>query len=914
LTPSQVAHMDPQAIGESPVVLSLLQSLPLPNNPNEGDFLNYAGYDFIYSAEQKQNDWTARFDWNITRNGKHTAFWRGTQQADSAPSGGPTYPGLPFATESLSHNKGFASGYTYAHSSDLVNNLTFGLTRQGTSTSGQLSSPYITFYFTTPYATTPTTSAVVPVYSLVDNLSWTWRSHNFAFGTNMRFIEDVESSNQTSYANASGVQQYFNGGVAGNNGAFDPGAYGYPAVAFKNYNGRVPYNNAITAIAGLLSVGTISYNTTKTGAPLPQNAPLVYDYRWNEYEFYAQDTWKATKDLTLTYGLRYSYLEVPAETRGAQVGVCQIVNGACSPGQFSLANYLNTSATLAANGQPANTAGELGFPLNGRYNNQPDYWTPDKSDFAPRFAIAYSPTGGSGFLSKILGNGKTSIRAGYSMAYDHFGAGIVNTFASTGSYGLATSLSTNAGTYTAATAPRITSLTSVPSALLPAAPPVGFPGIPIATGPSSAAIYWSEDSAIKTPYAHMVDFSIARQLRNGSSIEISYVGRFAHRLLEQEDVAAPTDLTAAGTDYFTAARQLALLGRAGTPISSVQPSPYWETLFAALAGKNIGYGSGLTATQNVYGVFLANQFNETTALYNLDLPNSVTSAGVNPSQSYPSYRFYHDQFSALYAWRSIGNSNYNALQVVYRQRFDYGLHADFNYSYSKSLDITSQAERETDSGSNNGAQILNTWSPNQLYGPSDFDVRHQITSDLIWNLPVGRGKQYFAAIGRLTDELVGGWQLTGIIRWTSGLPFEVVNGNDYYPTNWDIAGYATLTGPAPKAKAGSDHAAGALLQQEFANPTAAFNAFSHTLPGDSGTRNPLRGDGYFGVDTGLGKTLPVTERVRLKLGVEVFNVSNSVRFDPKTIGNDLDNLGAFGNANQTLTQSRQAQFYGRLNF
>jgi hypothetical protein len=142
----------------------------------------------------------------------------------------------------------------------------------------------------------------------------------------------------------------------------------------------------------------------------------------------------------------------------------------------------------------------------------------------------------------------------------------------------------------------------------------------------------------------------------------------------------------------------------------------------------------------------------------------------------------------------------------------------------------------------------------------------------------------------------------------------VVNGNDYYPTNWDIAGYATLTGPAPKAKAGSDHAAGALLQQEFANPTAAFNAFSHTLPGDSGTRNPLRGDGYFGVDTGLGKTLPVTERVRLKLGVEVFNVSNSVRFDPKTIGNDLDNLGAFGNANQTLTQSRQAQFYGRLNF
>jgi hypothetical protein len=294
------------------------------------------------------------------------------------------------------------------------------------------------------------------------------------------------------------------------------------------------------------------------------------------------------------------------------------------------------------------------------------------------------------------------------------------------------------------------------------------------------------------------------------------------------------------------------------------------------------------------------------------LPNSITSAGVNPSQSYPSYRFYHDQFSALYAWRSIGSSNYNALQAVYRQRFDYGLLADFNYSYSKSLDITSQAERETDSGSNNGAQILNTWSPNQLYGPSDFDIRHQITSDVIWNLPVGRGQQYFSSTGRLTNELIGGWQLTGIIRWTSGLPFEIVNGNNYYPTNWDIAGYATLTGTPPKTRAGSNP--GGLIQQMFANPTAAFNAFSHTLPGESGTRNPLRGDGYFEVDTGLGKTLPLTERLKLKLGVEAFNISNSVRFDPKTIGNDLDNENAFGNANQTLTQSRQAQFYGRLSF
>jgi hypothetical protein len=51
-----------------------------------------------------------------------------------------------------------------------------------------------------------------------------------------------------------------------------------------------------------------------------QYAPVARDYRWNEYELYAQDTWKALKDLSITSGLRYSYLQVPAETSGTQVG------------------------------------------------------------------------------------------------------------------------------------------------------------------------------------------------------------------------------------------------------------------------------------------------------------------------------------------------------------------------------------------------------------------------------------------------------------------------------------------------------------------------------------------------------------------------------------------------------------------
>jgi hypothetical protein len=906
LTPSQILAMDPQNIGESAAVLSLMNSLPLPNNPLVGDGLNFEGYSFIYSAKASLNAYIARLDWNITKNGKHTAFWRGNLQNDDQPTGTPTFPGQPPSERTLNDSKGFAAGYTTIFTPNLINTVEFGLTRQGIGDAGTLSGPSVNFVFTTPPANTPTTTQIVPVYDLVDSVSWSKHEHNVSAGTNIRFIENI-GSNNASFPSAGGVPAYLpGGGVAGSHHAFDPSAYGYPNVSFsRTFNGRPAYNNAVLAIAGILTEAQATYNATKTGTPIPLTSPVVRDYRWNEYDFYASDTWKVAHNLTLTYGLHYTYQQVPAEVTGTQVGICLDSGGACAPGNFSLTSYLKASAAAATQGLPANQAGELGFPLDGRYNGKPDYWTPDKADFAPRLAIAFSPAPRSGIMLRLLGRGATSIRAGYALTYNHFGAGVVNSYNSAGSYGLSTSVQTSPGTFNAGNAPRYVNLSTVPSALLPAAPTVTFPGIPAASGPASSAIAWAEDSAIRTPYSHAVDLSITREVAGHSSLEIDYVGRFSHRLPEQEDVAMPTNLAAAGSTYYAAAQQMSSWARANTSMSSIPTVAYWQTLFAPLAGQDIGCGSGLTATQNVYCVFQGNVYNETNALYSLDMPDSITGAGVNPSQLYPSYRFYHDQYSSLYAWRSVGNSNFNALQVVFRQRFGLGLHGDFNYSYSKSLDISSQAERESVSGINNGSQIINTWIPNQLYGVSDFDMHHQISGDYIWNLPVGRGMMFASSVGRLTDELIGGWQTTGIIRWTSGLPFEVVNGSNW-PTNWNIAGYATQIATVPQGRG--------QLQQRFSNPSGAYAAFDHTYPGDSGTRNPLRGDGYFEIDGGAGKTFGLTERLKLKLGLEVFNLSNSVRFDPKTISANLDDPNTFGFASQTLTSARKAQFYGRFEF
>ncbi|MGB6688877.1 MAG: carboxypeptidase regulatory-like domain-containing protein [Terracidiphilus sp.] len=911
LTPANIRSMDPSNIGNDAALLAVLNAYPQGNDPTQGDGLNNIGYRFPYTIDRTYNTYIARLDWNVTSNGKHALFWRGNLQNDSEPTP-PAFPGQPPQQTVLTNNKGFAAGYTYIVNNSMVNDLRYGLTRQGVATSGAADAPYILFSEVyQPQSIDYSVAYTVPVQNLVDDFSWTKRNHNLAFGTDIRFIGDKRVSDEDSFPSGQMNQGWLtrSSTIANSNGPFDPGwsqykQYGFPPVDFSNYGNE--YNDAIMNLVGTITEGLAIYNYNKSGSPLAIGAPVERNYRWNEYEFYGQDTWRILNSLTLTYGLRYSYLQAPAETSGTQVGTCQFVGSTCEP--YSLTKYYEGSIAQAAAGGAANNVGHVGFNLNGRYNNAPDFWSPDKNDIGPRLAIAYSPAPAGGVFKKLLGNQQTSIRAGYSLVYDHFGAALVQIFDTTGSYGLSSQLQNAPGSVPIEDAPRFTSYTAVPQSLLPTAPKGGFPAVPAASGNGSFAISWGLDSAIKTPYSNLLDLSVTRALHKGASVEVSWVGRYARRQLAQEDVAMPINLTVGGTSYFAAASQMAKLARANTPVTSVGKVPYWEQEFAGLSGQDVGLGLGhLTATQNVYALFLSNLYNETYALYQLDTPGSLPNPAIGAGVNYPAFRYYHDQYSALYSWRSVGDSSFNALEAVYRQNFG-GLQADFNYTYSKSLDVTSQAERLGNSASTNYAQIMNSWEPNQLYGPSDYDVRHQLNSNFVWDLPIGTGKKFFSSTSRLANELIGGWQTTGILRWTSGFPF-IMNNGAYYPTNWDIQGYGELVSPINS----HDNARGSLTQR-FANPAGVFADFAHALPGQSGTRNPLRGDGFWDWDEGVNKTFALTERYKLILRWDMFNMTNSVRFDPQSISATLDDPQSFGQATALLTNYRLAQFAARIEF
>ena len=243
-----------------------------------------------------------------------------------------------------------------------------------------------------------------------------------------------------------------------------------------------------------------------------------------------------------------------------------------------------------------------------------------------------------------------------------------------------------------------------------------------------------------------------------------------------------------------------------------------------------------------------------------------------------------------------------------------GLQFDFGYTFSKSIDIGSNAERVNALNTATGGffdQVVNAWSPNQLRSVSAYDTRHQITADWVYQLPLGKGKRFGSGMGRIGDALLGGWGWSGIAHWTSGLPFTIESGG-FWPTNWEIQSTAIQTGNTGSTGVFRDSSGNPNI---FKDPTKASAAFRLPLPGESGQRNELRGPGYFELDFGVSKAWKVTEASNVKFSWETFNLTNSVRFDAAQSANNFTlTTGAFGEYSSTLTSPRVMQFSLRYDF
>jgi hypothetical protein len=949
LSPKQITAMDGTSRGPhgpNPVVLKFMNSTyPLPNDATVGDGVNTAGFRFRAATNVTKNWYIAKLDYNITTDGTHRLYLSGAL-ANQNSAGAPFLPGAAPEQDIVNYNKGLLVGYTAVLSSTLVNSFRYGFVRQSQGTIGD-SNQVWNYLQAFDQGVTYSSSFQRPVHNFTDDLSWIRGKHTWQIGFQFAFLRDQESNFNNSFSIGQANPDWLlNSGLSGpaNPSPLNPGnpANGYPKVDSSFVSN---YDYSMTSLLGMITFGDAVYNYDRQGATLAQGAPVARHFAEDAYEMYVQDVWKVKPNLTVTLGLRYSLFSPPWETNGLQVGPTT-----------NLGNWFDARGAGMLQGLPSNAQPLITYDLNGPANGgKSGYYNWDYHNLGPRVAIAWSPDYSTGLLGSLFGRkGQSSIRAGFGIVYDRAGESLVDTFDQNGSFGLSTSLNNPSDAVTSVTAPRLTSMNVIPTTdyagnpILPASPGGAFPQtFPVGSG----AITWGADRNLKTPYSYTLDLAVSRELKSGYTLDLAYVGRLSHRLLAQDDLAMPLDIfdKKAGIDYFTAEKALAKVFRpqltsgATSPTAAFNPNQlpsnvqqFWKDQIQPLApggaytlsgctGATAQGNPNVTSTTNpvifAFDVFCGTSFNDSLALYNLDY-NGIPDFN-DPSRSYftagGQYSYYSPQYSSLYAWRSIAWANYNALQASVRHHMAHGFQFDFNYTFSKSIDISSDAERV--SPASNGSllglnnNIINAWDPAAQKGVSSFDATHQFNANWIYEMPFGRGRAFGKDSNRLLDAFIGGWQLSGLFRLTSGFPVTVDNGFSNFPTNFEMEGNADKVGHVTTGvyfNTGTPNI--------FSNGPAAINSFAPAYAGESGTRNNIRGDGYFGIDLGLAKrwVLPWSEKQSLQFRWEVFNITNSVRFDAQSslLSNSLG-LGSgssFGNYSGLLTNPRIMQFALRYEF
>lgn len=224
------------------------------------------------------------------------------------------------------------------------------------------------------------------------------------------------------------------------------------------------------------------------------------------------------------------------------------------------------------------------------------------------------------------------------------------------------------------------------------------------------------------------------------------------------------------------------------------------------------------------------------------------------------------------------------------------------FSYGKSIDNGSSVRTST----------LESLTPSNDYdlrlerGLSAFDFRRRWTNSWLYELPLGRGKRWLGRTNRVADSVIGGWQIGGILTMQDGFPVTAYCG----PGNIQNGGgscYPDATGASLQ------------LPSDQRSIKRFFNtdALVDRLPGGAQfrygnvARNSIIGPGIIDLDFSANKSFRITERARLELRIEAFNLANHPIFGPPGATLRTANYGVITN---TAIDSRQLQFALKLNF
>ncbi len=899
LSASDLKSVDPLNQGVNASILPVLNQYPHGNAPSFGEDggLNFSGYRFNAPSHRSDHAIVGKIDVHLDRAAKHTLSVRGTLADNTDDQILAQLPGQSPASTLRDNSKGFAAQYTAVLKTNLINVLNVSYTRFGQALSGvtgpllfQTSLDPLQNPYARPFAQT------LPTLNPNDDVTWTKGPHTITAGFSFRVIHN----NTSSYANSFprygyGATELIGLGADIDNAltnfmASNPGRFGAnPGLA-----DTASVTNGMGAILGLVNDDFHTNQFDRSGNPLSLGAPQVRSFIEHDYALYVGDSYRINRSLTLTFGLRWEHYRPPYEAHGLQ-----------STSTVPLPQYFAERDRLQSQGVPQNAMpnATLSWALNGPANGKPTWWKPSNLNFGPRFGLAYAPTGRDGWPGKVFGR-TGAFRVGASMVYDRFGSDLITQYDQNGSLGVANK-ENFPDSYSFSTSQRYTG--AAPT--LPTPAKETFPYTP----PQIAAIAGDFEGVspnLKPPYAYVFNVSFAREIPGGMTIEIGYAGRLSHRLLMEGDVYTPLEYfkdSKSGVTWEQNAAKVRAMFDSGLTVNQVKANPsfvptlpFVEDMWPTLANVDVTGSASANYFLCVYQDYGGSYLD---CLHALD--RNVTSS-YYPGQCLTvtgCYTFFPRQGSSMPTWMNSGTAAYHGLTLSLRRRFSHGLSFDFNYAWSHSIDDGSAAES---GAGEQGAAIQNIFKTREFRGSSDFDMRHNITGNVLYQLPFGKGRAFFRDTPGWLDAIVGGWQVSGLTRFRTGLPTTVAGGLEYNANYW-LSSLAIITGPV-KSGVHIDQNGNPSI---FAN-TSASNSFADELPGHTGKRAAVRLASFFNTDMAVTKEFKLPrESQRIQFRAEAFNVFNNVNFTNPSLA--LTAPSTFGEF-QGVMDPRVMQFALRYEF
>lgn len=875
-----VVQNDPRRLGVDPASQRIMGLLAAPNNFNVGDGLNTAGFTYSGGRLDPQKDFHLKIDHKFNeRNNMFVRYSWGQQNTvnDTTNSGEPRYPGLaPWVNTERTPNN-LAVSYRRVISNNLVNELVGGFNRFTFNfinpSAGEEPFSIVTVNPSDPLDFSTGNLRTVTTVQLVDNLSWTKGAHLIKTGINFRYQQhkDVRGSiggqnSQVSVNLSTPVNVACLTGAYGAGGTAGVNASGQELFCLPDITaGRPLFMNALDRprLQGMINdllgrIGSVRQGFAASPdlfSYLPAKSTFINDARYPEYDFYAQDTWKVRSNLSLDIGLRYEARLTPR-----------------SQSRLFRPNQLVTV------GAPASTT--LKWESDTLYSS-------DLNNWSPSIGFAWDP----------WGDGKTSVRANYRLAYDRINTQVISSQIYNTIPGITLGVVDVAPQFNGPNGTNRRIRDNVPSVVPPSTVRPIDQLQPAAFGLGAITVL---DPNFKSPATNGWSLNIQREIGRQILVDVSYIGRKATNLFGAYNV---NQVDILNNGFLEAFRTVAtggesalinqLFGRDTRKTASETGSAFVRRQFATSVQINSAAAVAADAAGRVQN--------------NVPL---LTLAGLPTSFFRP-----FPQFSTLNVIDSNDFSTYHALQVMVQRKFTKGLQFQGSYTFSKSLDTRSFDPTFTVVGTGNAQSAsstpFNNFNRRLNYARSDFDQTHYFTGYAIYDLPFGRNQRFGANAPAFLNRIIEGWNVNGVLTLSSGRPFTVYSGSNQLSnivqSTADCNGCSRNMGkvdPRSSTFAGVPGFFTAAQIAKFSQPAAGSI-------GNTG-RNYFNGPGRYNLDMAFLKKTTISEGINLELRLEIFNLTNTPVFGFPTAVITSTTFGRIRDG--IVNESRKIRLGAKINF